>query len=45
MRSAEATAGPERNGFNFDRVFPMGTKQQEVFDYGVKEYVVRCAFC
>jgi kinesin family member 5 len=27
----------EKDGFTFDRVFPMGTKQHEVFDYGVKE--------
>jgi kinesin family protein 5 len=39
LRSASAVSGPEKDGFTFDRVFPMGTKQHEVFDYGVKEYV------
>lgn len=34
-----ATTGPERDGFTFDRVFPMGTQQVEIFEYGVKEYV------
>lgn len=37
MRSAQVNSGPERDGFTFDRVFPPGTKQQEVFEYGVKE--------
>ena len=37
LRSAQTSSGPEKDGFTFDRVFPMGTKQQEVFDYGVKE--------
>ena len=27
----------KRDGFTFDRIFPPGTKQHEVFDYGVKE--------
>ncbi|KAM6500506.1 kinesin heavy chain [Amanita muscaria] len=39
MKSAQLATGPERDGFTFDRVFPMGTKQQEVFDYGVKDIV------
>lgn len=39
MRSQALGSGPEKDGFTFDRVFPMGTKQHEVFDYGVKEYV------
>ncbi|KAI0703608.1 kinesin heavy chain [Cytidiella melzeri] len=39
MRSAQVSSGPEKDGFTFDRVFPSGTKQQEVFDYGVKETV------
>ncbi|THH16352.1 hypothetical protein EW146_g4278 [Bondarzewia mesenterica] len=39
LRSAQVALGPERDGFTFDRVFPMGTKQQEVFDYGVKDIV------
>lgn len=37
MKSAQVMAGPEKDGFTFDRVFPSGTKQHEVFDYGVKE--------
>lgn len=40
LKSAQVSSGPEKDGFTFDRVFPMGTKQNEVFDYGVKEYVV-----
>jgi len=39
MRSAAVGSGPEKDGFTFDRVFPMGTKQHEVFDYGVKDIV------
>ncbi|OSX65082.1 hypothetical protein POSPLADRAFT_1053867 [Postia placenta MAD-698-R-SB12] len=39
LRSAQLSSGPERDGFTFDRVFPPGTKQHEVFDYGVKEIV------
>ncbi|KAN0133784.1 kinesin heavy chain [Lactarius tabidus] len=39
LRSAQVSSGPEKDGFTFDRVFPMGTKQDEVFDYGVKEIV------
>ncbi|KAH9946031.1 kinesin heavy chain [Epithele typhae] len=39
IRSAQLGSGPERDGFTFDRVFPPGTKQQEVFDYGVKDTV------
>lgn len=39
LRSAQVSSGPEKDGFTFDRVFPMGTKQQEVFDYGVKDIV------
>ncbi|KAK2466900.1 hypothetical protein APHAL10511_001158 [Amanita phalloides] len=39
IKSAQLASGPEKDGFTFDRVFPMGTKQQEVFDYGVKDIV------
>ncbi|KAF7338258.1 Kinesin heavy chain [Mycena venus] len=39
MRSQALGSGPEKDGFTFDRVFPMGTKQHEVFDYGVKDIV------
>ncbi|KAH9997258.1 kinesin heavy chain [Russula vinacea] len=35
LRSAQVSSGPEKDGFSFDRVFPMGTKQDEVFDYDV----------
>ncbi len=37
LRSTSLGSGPEKDGFTFDRVFPPGTKQHEVFDYGVKE--------
>ncbi|KAJ3516625.1 hypothetical protein NLJ89_g1002 [Agrocybe chaxingu] len=37
VRSAQTMSGPEKDGFTFDRVFAMGTKQHEVFDYGVKD--------
>lgn len=33
------TSGPEAAGFTFDRCFPMNTKQQDVFEYGIKETV------
>ncbi|KAJ4474540.1 kinesin heavy chain [Lentinula lateritia] len=39
LRSLQSSTGPDRDGFTFDRVFPMGTQQQEVFDYGVKDIV------
>ncbi|KAG6376163.1 kinesin heavy chain [Boletus reticuloceps] len=39
MRSSQAVSGPEKDGFTLDRVFSMGTKQHEVFDYGVKDIV------
>jgi hypothetical protein len=32
-------AGPERDGFTFDRVFDTGTQQNEIFDWGVKGIV------
>ncbi|KAI6109000.1 P-loop containing nucleoside triphosphate hydrolase protein [Pisolithus croceorrhizus] len=38
MRNSQSVSGPEKDGFTFDRVFPMGTKQHEVFDYGVKDH-------
>jgi kinesin family protein 5 len=37
VKSAQTMSGPEKDGFTFDRVFPMETMQHEVFDYGVKE--------
>ncbi|EAU88524.2 kinesin heavy chain [Coprinopsis cinerea okayama7 len=39
MKSAQLSTGPEKDGFTFDRVFPMGTKQNEIFEYGVKDIV------
>ncbi|TEB35912.1 kinesin-domain-containing protein [Coprinellus micaceus] len=39
MKSAAVSTGPEKDGFTFDRVFPMGTKQEEIFEYGVKDIV------
>lgn len=36
LKSTQLATGPEKDGFTFDRVFSMGTKQHEVFDYGVK---------
>ncbi|KAG8849804.1 hypothetical protein FRB96_000627 [Tulasnella sp. 330] len=38
-RSTAGLSGPEKDGFTFDKVFPMGTQQAEVFDYGVKGIV------
>ena len=37
VRLKSAVTGPERDGFTFDRVFPMDTRQVEIFEYGVKE--------
>lgn len=37
VKSAQVSTGPEKDGFTFDRVFSMGTKQHEIFEYGVKE--------
>ncbi|EJD52984.1 kinesin heavy chain [Auricularia subglabra TFB-10046 SS5] len=39
LKNAQLTTGPEKDGFTFDRVFPMGTKQLEIFEYGVKDIV------
>lgn len=39
MKSALVSTGPEKDGFTFDRVFPMDTRQHEIFDYGVKGIV------
>lgn len=32
-------SGPEAYGFTFDHVFSMNARQQEVFEYGIKETV------
>jgi hypothetical protein len=39
LKSQEAMKGPEANGFTFDRVFGMETRQVAVFEYGVKGIV------
>lgn len=39
LRSQEGMKGPDAAGFTFDRVFQMDTKQEEVFEYGVKGIV------
>ncbi|CAH7684123.1 P-loop containing nucleoside triphosphate hydrolase protein [Phakopsora pachyrhizi] len=39
LKSQEGMKGPDATGFTFDRVFPMQTKQVEVFEYGVKGIV------
>lgn len=39
LQSQEAMKGPDAQGFTFDRVFQMDTKQEEVFEYGVKGIV------
>ncbi|KAK7020574.1 kinesin heavy chain [Favolaschia claudopus] len=45
MRSADAGSGPEKDGFTFDRIFSMQTRQHEVFDYGIKECTPLFAVC
>ncbi|KIM87108.1 hypothetical protein PILCRDRAFT_95952 [Piloderma croceum F 1598] len=37
LRSMVGQSGPDKDGFVFDRVFPEGTPQHELFDFGVKE--------
>lgn len=39
LRSAQLSQGTEKDGFTFDRVFPMGTKQHEIFEYGISDIV------
>ena len=39
LRSQEGMKGPDAAGFTFDRVFQMDTRQEEVFEYGVKGIV------
>lgn len=39
LKSQEGTKGPEANGFTFDRAFDIETKQEEVFEYGVRSIV------
>ncbi|CAD6884217.1 unnamed protein product [Tilletia laevis] len=35
----KGASGAENGGFTFDRVFPMNTKQKDVFEYGIKDTV------
>lgn len=39
MKNAASLAGPEKDGFSFDRVFDTDTKQEDIFDFGVKTIV------
>ncbi|KAM0789248.1 hypothetical protein ACM66B_000091 [Microbotryomycetes sp. NB124-2] len=39
LKSQELMKGPDAQGFTFDRVFQMDTKQVEVFEFGVKGIV------
>ncbi|GAA5910435.1 uncharacterized protein JCM6883_003008 [Sporobolomyces salmoneus] len=39
LRSQEGMKGPDAQGFTFDRVFQMDTRQEEVFEYGVRGIV------
>ncbi|GAA6052189.1 hypothetical protein JCM3770_000787 [Rhodotorula araucariae] len=39
LRSQDDMRGAEANGFTFDRVFQMDTRQEEVFEFGVKGIV------
>ncbi|RXK39944.1 kinesin [Tremella mesenterica] len=39
MKNSTALAGPEKEGFSFDRVFGTETEQEEIFDWGVKGIV------
>ncbi|GMK55466.1 hypothetical protein CspeluHIS016_0205220 [Cutaneotrichosporon spelunceum] len=39
MKSAGSLAGPEKDGFTFDRVFDEESTQQDIFDFGVKSIV------
>nr|XP_019002357.1 kinesin [Kwoniella mangroviensis CBS 8507]OCF65818.1 kinesin [Kwoniella mangroviensis CBS 8507] len=39
MKNSTSLAGPEKDGFTFDRVFDTNTKQHDIFDWGVKGIV------
>jgi hypothetical protein len=39
LKGQEALKGADSQGFTFDRVFEMNTKQEEVFEYGVRGIV------
>ncbi|WVW83416.1 hypothetical protein I302_105436 [Kwoniella bestiolae CBS 10118] len=39
LKNSASLAGPEKDGFTFDRVFDTNTKQHDIFDWGVKGIV------
>ncbi|KAK4683958.1 kinesin family member 5, partial [Tremellales sp. Uapishka_1] len=39
MKNSTSLAGPEKDGFTFDRVFDTDSRQAEIFDWGVKGIV------
>ncbi|KAK8870009.1 hypothetical protein IAR55_000579 [Kwoniella newhampshirensis] len=39
LKNSTSLAGPEKDGFTFDRVFDTNTRQDEIFDWGVKGIV------
>ncbi len=39
LPAAGAQGADAQNGFTFDRVFPMGARQSDVFEYGIRETV------
>ncbi|OCF35334.1 kinesin [Kwoniella heveanensis BCC8398] len=39
LKNSTSLAGPEKDGFTFDRVFDTSTRQDEIFDWGVKGIV------
>ncbi|WVO17001.1 hypothetical protein L204_104687 [Cryptococcus depauperatus] len=39
MRNSTSLAGPEKDGFTFDRVFDTSTRQEDIFNWGVKGIV------
>ncbi|WWC85238.1 uncharacterized protein L201_000100 [Kwoniella dendrophila CBS 6074] len=39
LKNSTSLAGPEKDGFTFDRVFDTNTQQHDIFDWGVKGIV------
>lgn len=39
LKGQEGMKGPDAAGFTFDRVFSIGTQQEEVFEFGVRGIV------
>ena len=39
LRSTSNVNGPEKDGFTFDRVFEMGSKQSDIFDFSIRPTV------